>query len=343
MARERYSRLAPLPVEMEKTIATLAVAFFSPTNYPQFCQAIGKTPEQGRIVPFDGRDFVEFLEKTLGDEANKYIHQIRHLLDRLASNNILVEMGSRGRFVMIPKSYYALGEQTEAQSRGSLWLARSLGGRFVHHEVSPAIVQIVGKNQKGDERSGSGIVFDPYHVLTCRHVVEMMTVRCTQRFQEQEIVIRSNSIFKHNDYDVAVIRVDETLTPARGLVFLAPMIAQRVYTFGYPKVPNVRPRRPSETDAYLIMQSGEVTNEHVVAADRTELFLYSAITRPGDSGGAIISEDGYVVGMATNLTHGEYEDQVAFSPHYAAIPSHVLAEAVADMDLGVEIPYETFD
>ena len=35
------------------------------------------------------------------------------------------------------------------------------------------------------------------------------------------------------------------------------MIAQRVYTFGFPKVPTVRPRVDGTDDAYLVMQSGK--------------------------------------------------------------------------------------
>lgn len=41
----------------------------------------------------------------LNEAADKYIYQIRHLLARLASNNMLVEMGSSGQFVMLPKAY----------------------------------------------------------------------------------------------------------------------------------------------------------------------------------------------------------------------------------------------
>ena len=147
----------------------------------------------------------------------------------------------------------------------------------------------------------------------------------------------------HDEHDVAVIEVDGALTPTPGLGFLAPMIAQRVYTFGFPKVPNVRPRVDGTDNAYLVMQSGEVTNEQVIASDRSELFLYSAISRPGDSGGAIVSEDGYVVGMTTNLTQGQYEHEEPFAPHHAGIPAHVLANAVAEMNLGIHLPYETFD
>lgn len=47
------------------------------------------------------------------------------------------------------------------------------------------------------------------------------------------------------------------------------------------------------------MQGGEVSVEHVTSFYGEELFLFSAIARPGNSGGPILSEDGHVVGIVT--------------------------------------------
>ena len=99
-------------------------------------------------------------------------------------------------------------------------------------------------------------------------------------------------------------------------------------------------------DSPLVMQSGEVTSESVLVFGRNERFLYSAISRPGDSGGAVVSDDGYVIGMTTELSDGRLEKmdgEDVFSPHYAGIPSNVLASAVDDLGLGVRLPYETFE
>ena len=343
--RERYVKLAPLSVGLEKTIALLAVYFFTPINYFDVCKVIGKKPNEKSIQPMSGHEFLLYLDKTgcLKVSADKYIYHIRHLLEKLASNNILVEMGSLGQLVLMPKSYYTSIETSRERSKGHLWLAKALGGRFIYNEVSSAIVHIAGEDNKGDPKSGSGIVFSPHCILTCRHVVSDMDVNETQAFQGGEFKIRHESIYCHEKDDVAVIRLDKPLNPVPGLSFLAPVIAQKIYSFGYPKVPNVRPKKPGTDAAYLIMQSGEVTNESVVATDKAELFLYSAISRPGDSGGAIVSDDGYIVGMSTNLTEGQYENETIFLPHYAGIPSHVIANAVDDMGLDIRIPYETFD
>ena len=262
----------------------------------------------------------------------------------MVENDLLVDMGlgRGGGFVMLPKSYYAFSELSDLRSSGFLWLAKTLGGRFLHRHISPAIVHIVGKNNEGDDRAGSGIVCDAHHVLTCKHVVSRMKVATHQVFQERTVAVEK--LLTHDTEDVAVIRVNETLAPVPGLAYVAPMVSQKVYRFGYSRVPCSIPSRAGALP--LVMQSGEVTNQSLFVFGGTELFLYSAISRPGDSGGAVVSDDGYVVGMTTELTDARLcttEGQEIFSPHYAGIPSHVLARAVDDLGLGFQLPFETYE
>ena len=70
---------------------------------------------------------------------------------------------------------------------------------------------------------------------------------------------------------------------------------------------------------------------------------YSAISRPGNSGGPVISADGYVVGLSIVDATGEYLEADALSPHYAGIPAQVLATAVEDLGLGVQLPIENYE
>ena len=153
--RERYVKLAPWSTSLEKNIALLAVYFFDPKNYFDVCEVIGKKPNKGAILPMTSHEFLQFLDKSdcLDEKADKYIYQIRYLLMRLAYNNILVEMGSSNQFVLLPKSYYASCEVSLKRSKGILWLAKALGGKFIHREVSTAIVHIVGVNQSGNARA----------------------------------------------------------------------------------------------------------------------------------------------------------------------------------------------
>ena len=97
---------------------------------------------------------------------------------------------------------------------------------------------------------------------------------------------------------------------------------------------------PFTRNASLTMQPGAVTSESVVSLSGKDLFLYSAISRPGNSGGPVVSEDGYVVGISSEDLRST---DVAFSPHYAGVPSHVIANAVEEMELEVKIPLEGFE
>ena len=122
------------------------------------------------------------------------------------------------------------------------------------------------------------------------------------------------------------------------------MVSQKVYRFGHSRVPCSVPLGTGVSP--LIIQSGEVTSESVLVFGGAELFLYSAISRPGDSGGAVVSDDGYVIGMTTELSDarvGQNGGEDVFSPHYAGIPSDIVAKAVDDLGIDVRIPYETFD
>ncbi len=338
-SRKRYSRLAPLDVETETLLAHQARQFFS----PMFQLERRKLPPGQSLTPASGKDFVDYLSErqSLAEEPDRYLHHIRGLLDRMVQNDLLVETGvGRGAdFVMLPKSYYALSELSTLRARGVLWLAKTLGGRFVHRYVSPAVVHVVGENNEGE---GSGIVFDEHHVLTCGHVVSRMKLAPVQAFQGRTATVEE--VFQYESADVAVIRIKESLTTVPGLGFVDPVVSQKVYRFGYSRVPCSVPSNTGTSP--LVMQSGEVTNESVRALGGGELFLYSAISRPGDSGGAIVSDDGYVVGMTTELSDSRVhtsEGEEVFSPHYAGIPSHVLARAVDEFGLGVQIPIEIYE
>ena len=67
------------------------------------------------------------------------------------------------------------------------------------------------------------------------------------------------------------------------------------------------------------------------------------ISRPGNSGGPIMSHDGYVVGLSIVDATGEYVGNEAFSPHYAGIPAQVVVEAVESLGLGIELQREKYE
>ena len=157
-----------------------------------------------------------------------------------------------------------------------------------------------------------------------------MKVRERQRFQGCEQMVTGIKIA--DGVDVAVVELDGApLTPTTDLAFRRPAVTETVYTLGYPKLAGIR-------EAALIIQRGAVTNDAVRSLLTDEhLFLYSAIARPGNSGGPVLSEDGCVVGIAVSDSSGEYQEGTTTSPYYAGIPAQVVVDACNDLGGGVQL------
>lgn len=332
LKKTRLSQLAPLSIELRTTLAVSAVNFYSPMNYQKNCEILGKDTEKGKVYPLSTWDFIEFLKReNILEEPLRYVERIRHLLDRMAATGILTDMGYDSK-VMTPKKYYFLKELTTLQRDGVFWLSPALGDDFLFHLFAPGIVHITGVNKTGDVCAGTGIVFHPHHILTCEHVLNDAEIDERQKFQNINCTISEK--FAHPKVDVAVIRTDQALRPVHGISFVSPRIAQTVFTLGYPKISFAR-------EAALVMQRGEVTNESVVTLDGQTVFLFSAISRPGNSGGPIISSDGHVVGITIRGLRTKDQDD-PFSPYYAGVPTQEIVAAINDFDIGIQIPVEDY-
>ena len=314
-------------------LALSAIKFFNPANYVESCNVLGR-PSKKEPELFSIEEFLTYLDNIKAYEKKPNAFRVKQLLDKMVTTGILQNIGSGvDTNPLIPGRYIFLNIGAEERSRGLFWLAPALGAEFIYHIAASGIVHITG-HADGDVKAGTGIVFHPNFILTCRHVVCDMKVDHDQTFQGNECIIKQSWIHKHEHTDIAVIHVDKPLQPIQGLVFQQPVIAQTVFTLGYPKIPN-------SINASLTIQRGEITNESVTSIHKDEKwFLYSAITRPGNSGGPIISEEGYCIGIATkDLMYS----QEVFSPHYAGIPSQEVKNAVSDLKLGIQIPFEHFE
>ncbi len=328
---------APWGLDSRLRLVALARAFFNATKMADNHAVIGKEMENpGKPRPLTVADFLEYLKVTKAFPKSPNAFRVARIVEQMVSAGLLVRAGVGIPSIAGLQEHYLYMVTEEEARRGPLHLVPVLGPEYLYRLCEPSLVHITGRNG-GDAVAGTGLVVHSSHILTCGHVVSDMKLDRRQAFQGNEYAINADSIHRHDELDVAVIRVDEPrLSPTAGILLQAPVVAQPVYTLGYPRLPCLR-------EASVTMQPGAVTNESVTSLAGDSLFLYSAIARPGNSGGPVMSEEGYIVGLSIVHAVGQYDDVDAFSPHYAGIPAQVLVKAVEDLDLGFQLPFENYD
>ena len=329
---------APWGLESRSKLVTLACRFFNFNKVADNHRAIGKeVPSSENLQPLTVEDFLKYLELSRAFSKTPNAFRVMDFVQQMVSAGLLVHAGHGQSSVLGLKDHY-LYMATELEARRGLFrLVPVLGPEYLYKLCAPSLAHITGTNDDGDVVAGTGFVVHPSYVLTCRHVLSDMKVDNRQTFQGQEYAVNAKYVHKHPKVDVAVIGVDgPPLSPLKGAIFQSPVVAKTVYTLGYPKLPKLR-------DASVTMQQGAVTNESVTSLEGDSLFLYSAISRPGNSGGPVMSEDGYVVGLSIVDSTGKYLQNDAVSPHYAGIPAQVVVKSVEDLGLGIQLPFENYD
>jgi len=249
----------------------------------------------------------------------------------LESAGLLYEVG-RGNDPFLGTHYSFLRELTKLEQSGVTWLSQALGPEFLHHIYAQAIVQITGVTADGDAHAGTGLIIAPQWLITCRHVLTDMKLDQKQRAGDRAFnVIRQ---LPHPSVDMGLVEVSPPLPPLPGLTFRPPRIAETVYTLGYPRVPL------SKAPA-LVIQKGEVTSIGLETIHGDQVFLFSAIARPGNSGGPVLSGNGHVLGLVAEEL---FEDSNNVrSPFFAGIRTDTLSRAIEDLGVKVTLPTETYE
>ena len=219
----------------------------------------------GSPEPLSVSDFLKYLEvkKVFRKMPNAF--RVAHIVEQIESSGLLIHAGSTPSFGGLGNCYLYVALESDAR-RHLFRFVPVLGPEFLYNLCKPGLAHITGTNDNGDAVAGTGFVGHASYIITCRHVVNDMTINEKQIFQGREYSVDRKSIYAHSDVDVAVIHVDgPALQPVQGTAFQAPVVAQTVYTLGYPKLPGLR-------DASVTMQQGAVTNESVTALSGESLF-----------------------------------------------------------------------
>lgn len=331
---ERYSILRPLTMSELEWLTFELLGFFSPLRSSEIRLLLEKPINNGAIIPLSVNNFFEYIEKVKNQkDIRKYHYHVLLLVKKLEQANYLCNAGIDTGFTMGgEKCYYNIKESTNLQRGNPLWLGECLGLEYILYRTKDFVVPITGKDATGKVGIGTGTLINMDTILTCEHVLTEMSIDETININNKDIKI--SDIKPHSKVDVGIIKLSEPVELGFQTAFGVAYLLDEILTMGYPPVPMTR-------DAYLISQKGEI-NSLVENYDGVEHFVYSSITRPGNSGGPIFTKRGHLVGIsARHLEHDTDKDNNVV-PFFEGITSREVVKALRELERDIEIAFEDY-
>ncbi|MDF2529215.1 MAG: Trypsin [Gammaproteobacteria bacterium] len=327
--------VAPLTLEEQVDITFGAMNFFDLSNNIKYREELGLTNKG--IVPFSVMEFFNWYKK---DKLINRFHRVLELLRLLSAKGCLQEAETYVVNSIFDQRYTCMLGISAIERQGALFLGKYLGPRLVADQIKYNLAQITGKNENGDNRIGSGILINAQIVLTCAHVIEDMNRDDSLKINGIDYKIRQHEV--HPDVDFGVIILEEpVMSPyCKDIALRTSHLLEEIIIAGFPTI-------PLSKDPIVLVQKGEISTRIESYLDKRELELFTAIARPGNSGGPVMSIDGKLLGIVTQSLERQQEENdlgQTILPYFASVPANVIFEAFDDLEVAKEfsIPWEDY-
>ena len=247
--------------------------------------------------------------------AGREAVEIDEVLDRLKAQRLIRATFQRDAVQLTPDGAAAVADDCVPEL--------ILGHQYIAERLGPAVVHIIVTNANHDESGGSGFFCAdfPGYIATGAHVVQNRNILRIEK-STREVIARGplNAIAGPNSADIALIRCEQPahLVPIRiewRREALQPL--QELLIFGYPPYPNrLAALHHSRAELHAVTQ--DFRNER-------DSLIISSVTRPGSSGGPVLSDRGFAIGIVDQENIGERlgERPVNF---FTATPARYLRE-----------------
>lgn len=325
---KRYSELSHLTIEEQKYMCIYICNFFSISNIEKY----GKKSEiNNSSIPPKLIDFFNYC-KGQGLDLMPKRQRITELVNLLKYNNVLESLGGSD----ITETLMFTKELSNREKKGYLWLGKALGASYIGQEIKHDIAYIEGITTGGDMTVGTGILISTGIVLTCAHVVDDITVKKV-KIKDKELSVKKYT--SHDKVDVAIIELSDPVPlNSKDIAFRDSQLLEPIVIAGYPTVPR-------SLKSCFTLQNGEISGHISETYDGYPLDLFSAIARPGNSGGPVLGLDGCITGIVTRSLERQREkqDSMQVFPFFASVPAQVIKKCVLEIFHDkIELPWEDF-
>lgn len=190
-------------------------------------------------------------------------------------------------------------ETTDAKITDTIQLIDNLGYRSTA-ELLLAKVQAIKQNKQSSKinniKVGSGWYVNEAVIVTCRHLIE----NCTEIWMETQdgSRIALEILAEDTNNDIAILKAKIPISNHTSLPISSKLgtIASKVFTVGYP-LPDIMGSEKKYNDGTISSLSG-IGNDN-------RFYQISIPIQPGNSGGAVVSEEGLVIGLAAAALDAE--------------------------------------
>ena len=260
-------------------------------------------------------DFANY-KKQVRDGSYGMNQRVGNLIMRVLEDNHVVEKLATPATIELMERYRPIEAYVRALHKHDLIFNVILGFPHIIEKHTNSVFKIEHINKMGDSSIGTGFVFkhlDEDILITNKHVVE--DHQKLNIYDSNDNKIKYDPPFMDTSNDLCVIKFTSKSTDyPRFHATEEVEILEEIVTMGFPSIPMTQ-------KAYLVCHRGEI-NSHVEDYKGHKLFLFSAKTTSGNSGGPVLNSFGALVGIVTEelFDKGALEKKGKL-PYYAAIPA----------------------